>query len=424
MKVVVLNAGSGSQRCSLFDLPPGAPPDGPLEPQWEAKIDATAPGQPAGRLLVRLYSDQEKRPMGEMAAASTIAERTEKLLQLLWSGPAAPLRDAGAITAVGHRVVHGGDAFLDSVRIDERVEQTIAGLAAFAPLHNSNNLTGIRVARSLLPAAIPQIAVFDTSFHRTLSEAARTYAGPFAWREQGIRRYGFHGTSFRWASARAARLLRRENDPGLRLILCHIAGGCSLCATVGGRSIDTTMGLTPLEGIAMCTRSGSIDPGILFYLLRQGTSVEELEHTLNKHSGLTGLSGLAGDTRIIGPAARAGNARAQLAWDVFIHRLRAGIGQMLASLGAAPHALVFTDVIGESEPALRADACAAFSHLDLHLDEEKNARSPSDADIATAASATRVLIVKAREAWQIALDCHRLTSSGSDVAPPRVPGRT
>ena len=207
------------------------------------------------------------------------------------------------------------------------------------------------------------------------------------WIDQGIRRYGFHGTSFRYASGRAAQLLGRINDPKLRLILCHLGGGCSLCATVGGRSIDTTMGFTPLDGIAMCTRSGAVDPGILLYLLRQGVSTDDLEKLLNKESGLKGLSGLSGDTRVLLPAATRGDDRARLALDVFIHRLQAGIGSMLASLGDVPHALVFTDAISEDEPSIRAAACAPFAFLGFDLDMQKNDISPLDADLATEISA-------------------------------------
>jgi acetate kinase len=250
--------------------------------------------------------------------------------------------------------------------------------------------------------------VFDTAFHCTLPEAASTYAVPYEWRHRGIRRYGFHGTSFRWASARAAQLLQRPGDPDLRLILCHLGGGCSLCATVGGRSIDTTMGFTPLDGIAMSTRSGSIDPSIVLYQWRRGMSADEIERVLNEESGLQGLSGLPGDTRLILPQADAGNARAKLAINVFVHRLRAGIGQMLAALGQPPHAIVFTDAISEDEPRIRETACAAFAFLGLRLDAKKNCASPLDTDIATSHSTVRALLIKSREAWQIVRECHPL----------------
>ena len=239
-------------------------------------------------------------------------------------------------------------------------------------------------------------------------EAASTYPGPFDWLKKGIRRYGFHGTSFRWASGQAARLLKRENDPALRLIICHLGGGCSLAATIGGKSVDTTMGFTPMDGIAMCTRSGALDPGILLFLMRENPDVDKLEKTLDRESGLQGLSGLPGDTRILLPEASKGNQRAKLAMDVFIHRLQAGIGQMMASLNGRPDAIVFTDAIGEDEPLVRSRACEPFKFIGLEVDPEKNATSPLDSDISLPKGPVRVLIVKSREDWQIARECHEL----------------
>jgi acetate kinase len=305
-------------------------------------------------------------------------------------------------------VVHGGPEFTSAVLLDESVEEEIERAGAFAPLHNPQNLDGIRTARRLLPERTRHVAVFDTAFHSTLSEAAKTYAGPYEWLEQGIRRYGFHGSSFRWASFRASQLLGRINDEALRLLICHLGGGCSLCATVGGRSIDTTMGFTPLDGIAMCTRSGAVDPGILIHLVRHGCGADDLEHLLNKESGLKGLSGRPGDTRVILPEAARGDQRARLAMDVFVHRLRAGMGQMLASLGELPDALVFTDAIAEDEPWVLAAACRPFKFLGLELDPEKNATSPLDTDMAMPSSRIRVFLLKSREAWQIVRECRDL----------------
>jgi acetate kinase len=404
----VLNAGSGSQKCSLFELPDPRLPVEPLEPVWESRFDSTAPGQPAGKIILRVRRDHEEIEAGSVTIESNATERNERLLELLWDSRTKVLDGPEEIDLIGHRVVHGGSEFDTAVRVTEEVEATIERCSAFAPLHNPNNLTGIRVVRKVFGKEKPQAAVFDTAFHRTLSEPAATYAGPYHWLEQGIRRYGFHGTSFRWAAERAARLLPDRNDHELRLILCHLGGGCSLCATRGGRSIDTTMGFTPLDGLAMCTRSGTLDPGILFYLARQGATIDNLERLLNKESGLKGLSNLPGDTRIIIPEANKGNPRAALAMNVFIHRLRAGIGEMLAALGQPPHAIVFTDVIGESEPGIRTEACVAFEFLGLQLDPLKNAASPLESDIAAPESAVRVLLIKSREAWQIARECFPL----------------
>jgi acetate kinase len=408
MKLLTLNAGSGSQRCSLFELPDGVLPTEPLEAIWEAKLDSTTPDQPEGKLVVKVMRGEEDLEAGMMEESASVAQRTEYLLRMLWEGPAKLVRGPNEIKAIGHRIVHGGAKFHSAIRVDARVDATIERFGGFAPLHNPNNLTGIRVVRQIFGEKLPQVAVFDTAFHHTLSEAAATYAGPYEWIEKGIRRYGFHGTSFRYASQRAAQLLGRADDSQLRLILCHLGGGCSLCATIGGRSIDTTMGFTPLDGLAMSTRSGAVDPGILLYLLRQGASADELEKMLNKQSGLKGLSGLSGDTRVLLPAAESGDDRARLALDVFIHRLRAGIGQMLASLGDMPHALVFTDAISEDEPSIREAACAPFAFIGLQLDPQKNAASSLDTDFAAEGSRVRALLIKSREAWQIARECHAL----------------
>jgi acetate kinase len=405
MNIVVLNAGSGSQKCSLFELPAGPLSEEPDEPIWEAKLDSTAPDQPKGKLVIRISRRGEEIEAGCMDEGATTAERTARLLRMMWEEPTKIVSEAKEVDVIGHRVVHGGAEFHEPVRVTADVAAAIERCAHFAPLHNPSNLTGIRVAREIFGENKPQFAVFDTAFHRTLSDAAATYAGPRAWVGQGIRRYGFHGTSFRYASGRAAQVLGRIDDPKLRLILCHLGGGCSLCATVGGRSIDTTMGFTPLDGIAMCTRSGAVDPGILLYLLRQGLSTDDLEKLLNKESGLKGLSGLSGDTRVLMPAAKRGDDLARLAIDVFIHRLQAGIGAMLAALGDVPHALVFTDAISESEPSIRAAACAPFAFLGLNLDRQKNEAGKLDSDLATESSAIRALLIKSREAWQIAREC-------------------
>jgi len=411
VKVLVLNVGSGSQRCSLFELPDGPLPDEPLEPVWEVKLESTAPDQPEGKLRVCIVRHGEDIEAGAINKNASAAERIEYLLRLLCNEPAKIINDFSQIDAIGHRVVHGGEEFGEPVPVTGEVEDAIERFAAFAPLHNRSNLRGIRVARKVFGNECRQFAIFDTSFHRTLPAAAATYAGPKTWLAQGVRRYGFHGTSFRYASGRAAQLLGRTEDSELRLIVCHLGGGCSICATLGGRSIDTTMGFTPLDGIAMCTRSGAIDPGILLYLLRHGLNADGLEEMLNKESGLKGLSGLSGDTRAIIPAAARGDKDARLALDVFLHRLQAGIGQMLASLGAAPHALVFTDAISEDEPSIRLAACKPFAFLGLHLDRQRNEASQLDSDLAAETSAIRVLLIKSREAWQIACECHALVKA-------------
>ena len=413
MNLLIFNAGSGSHKCSLFHVGTVLPKE-PLEPVWKGVIMATDPGSAGQELALTIVREGQKQEHRALPSDLSSRKRIEYLLKLLLADETLGLGKGKGIDAVGHRVVHGGIEFNKAVIVDAHVESAIERLAAFAPLHNPVNLEGIQVAREKLGANIPQIAVFDTSFHRTLSEAASTYPGPFKWLEKGIRRYGFHGTSFRWATGQAARLLQRENDPGLRLVVCHLGGGCSLAATIGGKSVDTTMGFTPMDGIAMCTRPGALDPGILLYLMRENPDIDKLEKTLDRESGLQGLSGLPGDTRILLPQASKGNLRAKLAMDVFIHRLQAGIGQMMASLNGCPDALVFTDAIGEDEPLVRSRACEPFAFIGVEVDSEKNKLSPLDSDISAANAPVRVLIVKSREDWQIARECHEIVQSKSN----------
>jgi acetate kinase len=410
MNLLVLNSGSGSHKCSMFQVGTTLSAQ-PLEPIWKAVIMATDPGSSSQDLSLTIEVKGRKKERKTLPADLSSRKQAEYILKRLRDDQSSILKDTADIDAVGHRVVHGGTEFDKAVLVDARVESVIQRLAVFAPLHNPVNLEGIQVAREIFGSAIPQIAVFDTSFHRTLSDAAATYPGPYDWLERKIRRYGFHGTSFRWASGQAARLLKRENDPELRLIICHLGGGCSLAATVGGKSVDTTMGFTPMDGIAMCTRSGALDPGILLFLMRQNSNIDALEKILDRESGLQGLSGLPGDTRILIPEAAKGNLRAGLAMDVFVHRLQAGIGQMIASLNGGPDAVIFTDAIGEDEPAVRSRACKPFKFMGVEVDLEKNATSPMDTDISISKSPVRVLIVKSREDWQIARECHELLQS-------------
>ena len=410
MNLLVLNSGSGSHKCSLFQVGKILPAEA-LEPIWKAVIMATDPGSAAQELSLTFEVEGQKKERKALSADLSSRKQVEYLLKRLRDDQSSILKNTAAIDVVGHRVVHGGTEFDKAVHVDAHVESVIQRLGTFAPLHNPVNLEGVQVAREMFGSSIPQIAVFDTSFHRTLSDAAATYPGPYEWLEKEIRRYGFHGTSFRWACGQAARILKRQDDPELRLIICHLGGGCSLAATVGGKSVDTTMGFTPMDGIAMCTRSGALDPGILLYLMRQNSDVDALEKTLDRGSGLQGLSGLPGDTRILIPEASKGNLRAKLAMDVFIHRLQAGIGQMMASLNGGPDAIVFTDAIGEDEPLVRSHACEPFRFMGVEVDLDKNATSPMDTDISTPKSAVRVLIVKSREDWQIARECHELLQS-------------
>jgi acetate kinase len=321
--------------------------------------------------------------------------------------------------------VHGGEKYRQSTWIDAEVKTEIDRLSAFAPIHNPANLAGINVIEHILGADIPQVAVFDTAFHANLPPAAYTYPGAYEWLNQGIRRYGFHGISHQYCAQRAAQILGRDLR-SLKLITCHLGNGCSLAAIRDGYSIDTTMGFTPLEGLMMGTRSGSIDPGIFIHLMRHsGCTVDELDRLLNHNSGLLGISGISNDLRQITKAMSERDERAKLAFDLFVHRLRSNIGAMLASLGGVD-ALVFTAGIGENSAVIRSAACEGFEFLGLSLakpppcgiDPSKNNAAPirasaqanaNDLDISHPDSKVRVLVIHTEEDWAIAQECHRMT---------------
>jgi acetate kinase len=300
--------------------------------------------------------------------------------------------------------VHGGQHYDRAVRIDAQVKSTIASLIPLAPNHNPANLEGIELLETLLGEQVPQFAVFDTAFHRQMPDAAAIYPGPYEWIEAGIRRYGFHGVSHEYCADRAAQLLGRDLKH-LRLINCHLGNGCSLAAIEAGISIDTTMGFTPLEGLMMGTRSGSIDPGILIHLMREkGYDASTLDRLLNQQSGLKGLSGVSHDLREIKKAIEKGNQQAKLAWDVYIHRIRAGIGAMLVSLGGVD-ALIFTAGVGEHQSEVRSAVCQGLGFLGIGIDETLNRRGKGDRDMATHGSPVRILVIQTQEDWQIAKNC-------------------
>jgi acetate kinase len=306
--------------------------------------------------------------------------------------------------------VHGGRAFRESARITPEVRAGIARMTSFAPEHNRLELEAIDCMDRILGPATPQVAVFDTAFHASLPPPAYVYPGPYEWLDQGIRRYGFHGISHQYTSRRAADILGRDLR-SLRMITCHLGNGCSLAAIRDGVSISTTMGFTPLEGLMMGTRSGTVDPGILIHLVRHlGFRAEELDRVLNRESGLKGVSGVSGDMREILAAIDRGEARAQLAFDVYLHRLCSEIGAMLAALGGLD-VLVFTAGVGENCPPVRAKVAAAFAFLGIQIDAAKNEQSPVDQDVATPGSAVRLLVVRTEEEWEIAKESFRVLRS-------------
>jgi acetate kinase len=303
--------------------------------------------------------------------------------------------DRSRLAAVAHRVVHGGPRFRHAVLLDSAVRNEIFALEPLAPLHNAPALAAIEQVERELPG-VPNVAVFDTGFHHTIPAEAATYAIPRTWRDWGVRRYGFHGLSVAWSAERARALLGRDE----RLVVCHLGGGCSITAVRDGQSIDTTMGFSPLEGVPMATRSGSVDPGALVYLLRErGLTAAELDRALNLESGLVGVAERGtgeADVREIVRSAQAGESGPELAVSVFVHRLAGAVAAMAAASGGLD-ALIFTAGIGENSALIRQLLCERLRFLGVQLDPRRNDAAEPDCDIAAAESTVRVFVVRARE---------------------------
>ena len=402
MKILVLNAGSSTQKSCLYDLSTGNIPSLPPAPMWEGKVDWSH-HQGVAEIEIKTATGEK---LTEEIATDSQSEVMARLLNTISEGETSVIDSLSEIDVVGHRVVHGGRCYRESTVITQKVKEAIAQLANLAPAHNPVNLAGIEAVENVL-GKVKQVAVFDTAFHSNMPDAAKIYPGPYDWVEQDIIRYGFHGISHQYCSQRAADILGKDLR-SLRLITCHLGNGCSLAAIKNGHSVDTTMGFTPLDGLMMGNRSGSVDPGILIYLLRQGSyTVEQLDNILWEGSGLSGISGISGDMRQIKAAMKSGEIRAQLAFDIYIHRLRSSIGSMLGSLGGLD-ALVFTAGVGENVPEVRQAACEAFEFLGIKIDIDKNTSKPVDENITTSDSTVKVLVIHTQEDWQIACECYRL----------------
>lgn len=314
------------------------------------------------------------------------------------------------VNACGHRVVHGGEAFGGSMPVDAELEQGIEAVFELAPLHNPPNLTGIREAKHMF-GDIPQIACFDTAFHHSIPETAYRYALPESfYKEHHIRRYGFHGMSHQFVARRTAEMLGKHKYD-VNLITCHLGNGSSIAAIKDGHSVDTSMGLTPLEGLVMGSRSGDLDPGIIFYLHRKGYSTEDLDTLLNKKSGLLGLSGTSNDVRDLESKAEAGDQRAELALDIFAYRIKKYIGSYLAVLNRVD-AIIFTGGIGENGCAMRARILAEMDQLGIIVDHQKNADHVGIAgEIQTADSKIKIFVVPTNEELAIARDTYAMTNN-------------
>jgi len=393
-KILVCNAGSSSLKFSLFDAEDEVLlADGAID--WLRK-----PAQ-----LVFRAAD---RP--ELREELKVKKHADAVARILDDLQTADLLGPDELQAVGHRVVHGGGRYTSAVQIDAEVKRTIEELTELAPLHNPASLEGINAAEQVLPN-VPQVAAFDTAFHATLSEAARTYPLPQKWtREWGIRRYGFHGLSHSYCSTAVT---KRIGQRGLRLVIAHLGNGASVSAVRDGVCVDTSMGFTPLEGLMMATRSGTVDPGLLIYLLRhKGLDAEELDNALNHESGLLGVSGISSDLRKI-LSELPHNPDARLAVEVYVHRIVKIIGAMAATLGGID-ALVFTAGVGEGSPEIRKRVCEKLKYLGLEMDQAANENCKPDADISMPASKARILVIATREDLTIMREAWRLVGSSTN----------
>ncbi len=383
--VLVLNSGSSSIKYEVLDM------DGPttLAAGLVERI-----GEDVARLVHHAGTSDHRieRPMADHAAGF------EAMTQAFEATGGMP----GPLTAVGHRVVHGGDRFAAPALVDDQVLAAIRECIPLAPLHNPANLLGIEVARQAFPD-VPHVAVFDTAFHQTMPEAAYRYGLQRSLADaRRIRRYGFHGTSHAYVSRTAVEVLGLPPERA-RIITLHLGNGASACAVRAGRSMDTSMGMTPLAGLVMGTRTGDIDPGVLVHLLRDGMTVEELDVLLNKHSGMKGLAG-ENDLRLVHAAAAAGDAAAVAALDVYVHAVRHYLGAYLVGLGGAD-AIAFTAGVGENDPQVRAAVCEGLEELGIALDPVRNASAHGQADpvdISAHGSRVRVLVVPTDEEREIA----------------------
>jgi acetate kinase len=400
MQILVLNCGSSSVKYQLLEMDhEQVIAKGIIERIGTG--DAILRYQPTGR--------PEKR---EVRPVATHAQAIAVLVSSLMDPAIGVIRNRDDIAAVGHRTVHGGEAFADSVQVDPSVIESIQACAVFAPLHNPHNLEGIKACMELLPGT-PQVAVFDTAFHQTMTPTSYLYALPYSlYEKMKVRRYGFHGTSHLYVAQRAAEELGRPIEQ-LKIITCHLGNGASVTAVKSGKSVDTSMGFTPLEGLVMGTRCGDIDPALVLHIMNvEGLSPREMDELLNKKSGLLGLSGVSHDMREIQELAQKGDKRADLALDIYCYRIRKYIGAYAAALGGVD-AVVFTGGVGENSHVVRQRVCMGMEFLGIVLDEDANIRHspsgqsrPDSPHIST--GKTKVLVIPTNEELVIARDTQRI----------------
>ena len=401
--VLVINCGSSSLKYQLLEME---------QETLLARGLVERIGQEQGR---HTYTRPGHDDVVREHAVPDHAEAMALVLDALTHPKHGVIAEYGEIAAVGHRVVHAGEKYAASVLIDDAVMEALRECIPLAPLHNPANITGIEAARRVLPD-VPMVGVFDTAFHQTMPDRAYIYPLPYElYTKHKIRRYGFHGTSHRYVTLRAAEILHR--DPAeLNLITCHLGNGASVAAVRGGRSIDTSMGFTPLEGLVMGTRSGDIDPAIVGYLHRQlGMSMDEIDTMLNKRSGMLGISGISSDLRDVERAYANGDDRARLALEVYCYHIRKYIGAYAAALGRVD-AIVFTAGVGEHDSLVRDWACRGLEAIGAQLDPFKNATRHDEAIISKAASRVLIMIVPTNEELMIARDTAAIVFSRRPAA--------
>lgn len=404
MKILVINAGSSSLKYQLFDM------------RDESVLASGRVERIGTESAIVTHEPADKSSMREVLEILDHVTAVRRVLDLLVSREHGVVESIAEIEAVGHRVVHGGETFKESVLVDNEVTGKIRDLFDLAPLHNPPAMMGINAVEQNMPG-IPQAAVFDTAFHQTMPPHAYLYPIPMAlYRRHKVRRYGFHGTSHYYVSERAAELIGRPLQE-LKMITCHIGNGVSCAAILDGKSVDTSMGLTPLEGLMMGTRSGDIDPAVVpFVMSKEELTLGEVNSMLNKHSGMMAVSGFSGDMREIVEAMEDGDRNAQLAFDMFCYRLRKYIGAYAAAMNGLD-ALVFTAGIGENSVHVRQAVCEGLTFLGLELDEEANRMRSGEARfISTPGSRVKVLVVPTNEELIIARDTFRLVTERKQTA--------
>ncbi len=397
MKILVINAGSSSLKFQLIDME-------------NEKVIAKGICEEIGGKSGFKFKVPGREDYKAAIDMPTHAEALKLVLDTLVDENMGVIKSVSEIGAVGHRVVHGGEKFASSVLVTDEVKAIIAECADLAPLHNPANLNGIVVCEQLM--GVPQVAVFDTSFHQTMPEEAYMYALPYEYYEKyKIRRYGFHGTSHRYVSERAAALLGKPASE-CNVITCHLGNGASFAAVKGGKCMDTSMGVTPLEGIMMGTRSGNIDPAIIPYLMRKGelTTADDIDKMMNKKSGMLGISGKTSDNQEIERLSKSGDHRATLCEEMYCHQLSKFVGSYMLAMGGTD-AIVFTGGIGENNPKYRTALCEKLAFLGVKIDEEKNHVRGQEIDITTPDSPIKVFVIPTDEELVIARDTLAIVSA-------------